>query len=91
MVKDIITASEGISLSDANQKMIQYGRDILPIVDRKRNLRFVVFKKDMVKHLDFPNELVDDRKRYMVAAAVSTQERDRKRIDALLKARSTSL
>jgi IMP dehydrogenase len=85
MVRDVVTAYEGISLSEANQRMIRYGRDILPIVDRKGNLRFVVFKKDMEKHLDFPYELVDENKRYMVGAAVSTQERDRKRIDALVR------
>ncbi|MFH0978498.1 MAG: IMP dehydrogenase [Candidatus Woesearchaeota archaeon] len=86
MVKNVVTAREGISLPDANKVMIKYGRSILPIVDSRKNLRYVVFKKDLEKHRNFPDELVDHNKRYMIAAAVSTLPSDHSRIDALIKA-----
>jgi len=85
MVK-VPTAKEGTGLGDANREMIKHGTDIMPIVDAKGNLKFMVFKKDVQKHLEFPESAVDNNKRYMVAAAVSTQPNDNKRIDELLKA-----
>jgi IMP dehydrogenase len=85
MQTKIEKAFEGITLKDANKLMIKLGRGTLPIVDKKRRLKYVVFKKDVKKHIDFPDSVVDEKKRYLVAAAVSTQLKDRERIDALLK------
>jgi IMP dehydrogenase len=85
MITKLDTAREGITLKEANQLMIQYGRGTLPIVDKKGNLKYVVFKKDVKKHINFPNSVVDENKRYLVAAAVSTQPKDKERIDALLE------
>jgi IMP dehydrogenase len=86
MVKKIITAKKGITLSDANEMMVKHGVDVLPIIDKNKNLISIVFKKDVEKHLHFPNSSVDEHKRYLVAGAVSTQLSDNKRIDALIKA-----
>jgi len=83
---DAVMAKEGISLGDADRKMIEHGTDVLPIVDKKDSLKFVVFKKDVEKHLSFPEGAVDENKRYLVAGAVSTQPADKKRIDALFNA-----
>jgi IMP dehydrogenase len=90
LVKDhmqtkIDTALEGISLKEANKLMIEYGRGTLPVIDIKGNLKYVVFKKDVQKHIDFPDSVVDDKKRYLVAATISTQPKDIQRIDALLE------
>lgn len=86
MTKDILISKEGITLKQANEQLIKNGKDILFIVDKDLKLRFVCFKKDMTKHLDFPDELTDERKRYMVGAAVSTHLRDQARVDALIAA-----
>ncbi len=86
MAEKLVTAEEGISLGDANRKMVKHGIDVLPIVDAKGNLKSVVFKKDMEKQLYFPDSIVDDKKRYLVAGAVSTQPHDKKRVDALIEA-----
>ena len=86
MDTNITTAEEGITLEEANKKMIKHSRRFLPITDKKGNLKYCVFKRDMEKHLDFPDELVDKHKRYRVAAAVSTHPRDHERIEELLKA-----
>ncbi|MBN2458507.1 IMP dehydrogenase [Candidatus Woesearchaeota archaeon] len=85
MQKKVNFAYEGITLKEANRLMVKYGRGTLPIVDRKGKLKYVVFKKDVKKHIDFPESVVDSKKRYLAAAAVSTQPKDRERIDMLIK------
>jgi len=85
MITELDVASEGVSLSEANELMIKYRRGFLPIVDKNFNLKSVVFKKDLDKNINFPNELTDENKRYCIAAAVSTQPGDRERIDALIE------
>jgi len=86
MIQKPITAPETISLGEANDKMIEHGIDYLLIVNRKKRLRSMVFKKDADLQLDFPYSSIDKKKRYMVGAAVSTQDEDRDRIKELLKA-----
>ena len=88
MITDLDVAEEGITLDEANEKMIKFRRGFLPLVDKDFNLKAVVFRKDIDKKLNFPNELVDEKNRYCIAAAVSTQPKDYPRIDALIKART---
>jgi len=86
MDTNITTAEEGITLEEANKKMIKHNRRFLPITDKDGNLKYCVFKKDMDKHLDFPDGIIDNQRRYVVAAAVSTHPRDHERIEKLIKA-----
>lgn len=86
MISDPDVGVEITDLKEANRLLVQYGHGVLPIVDREGRLSAVVFKKDLEKHLDFPDERVDERKRLMVAAAASTQPRDRERIAAVAEA-----
>jgi len=85
MRSDVPTADSGISLGDANREMIKHGIDVLPVL-KSGKLQSIVFKKDVQMHFSFPESSVDEQKRYIVGAAVSTQPGDRKRIDALLDA-----
>ena len=82
MISDPDVGVEITDLKEANLLLIRYGHGVLPIVDEEGRLNAVVFKKDLEKHLDFPDERVDERKRLMVAASVSTQLKDRDRIAA---------
>ena len=82
----VISGEEGITLEEANKKMIKHGRRFLPIIDKEGILKYCVFKKDMEKHLEFPDALVDDQRRYMVAAAVSTHPRDKERVEEVFRA-----
>jgi IMP dehydrogenase len=70
-------------LGEANDLMIRYGRGFLPIVSPDGVLQSAVFKKDLDKHLKHPNESVDDLKRLLVGAAISTHPEDRQRVVAL--------
>jgi len=73
------------SLREANQLMIKYGRGFLPIIDRDGVLQSAVFKKDLDKHLQHPNESIDEKKRLLVGAAVSTHPEDRERVQCLIE------
>jgi len=78
----------GVNISDlkeANQLMIKFGRGFLPIVDDNGMLQTAVFKKDLDKHLQHPNESIDTKKRLLVGAAVSTHPEDRERVQCLVE------
>ncbi|MBT3346252.1 MAG: CBS domain-containing protein [Gemmatimonadetes bacterium] len=80
--------NHGVNLQDlkaANQLMIKFGRGFLPIVDDDGMLVSAVFKKDLDKHLQHPNESIDLKKRLLVGAAVSTHPEDRERVQCLVE------
>ncbi|MCK4714550.1 MAG: IMP dehydrogenase [Candidatus Aenigmarchaeota archaeon] len=82
----LIVGEDGITLDQANDKVIESGIGALPIIDKERNLRSVVFFKDLKEHVTYPDSFVDDKKRLRVAAAVSTHPEDVGRAEALVKA-----
>ena len=85
MKTDVQAGVEIDDLKEANELMIQYGRGFLPIVSTDNLLQSVVFKKDLDKHLQHPNESIDAKKRLLVAAAISTHPEDRERVQALVE------
>ena len=84
MKTDVQAGVELNSLSAANELMIRYGRGFLPILSKDSVLQAVVFKKDLDKHLRHPNESIDEQKRLLIGAAVSTHPEDRERVEALI-------
>ena len=81
-----VQAGVGVtSLKAANELMIKYGRGFLPILDEDGTLRSAVFKKDLDKHLEHPDESIDAQKRLLVGAAISTHPEDRDRVGALVE------
>lgn len=82
----LVVAQEGITLDQANDKVIESGIGALPIIDSERNLRSVVFFKDLKEHMAHPDSFVDSDKRLMVAGALSTHPEDTERAEALVKA-----
>ena len=53
-------------LKEANRLMIKYGRGFLPIISSvDSTLQSVVFKRDLDKHLEHPNESIDQKKRLL--------------------------
>lgn len=81
----LITADESITLSQANDIIWEHKLNSLPIVDKKGNLLYFVFRKDYSEHKQNPNELLDSKKRYLVGAGVGTRDYE-ERIPALIKA-----
>ncbi len=85
MKTDVQAGIDIDDLKEANRSMIKYGRGFLPIISPEGVLQSVVFKKDLDKHLQHPNESIDAKKRLLVGAAISTHLEDRERVEALVE------
>ena len=83
--KDLVVGKEGITLSEANDMIWDHKISCLPIVDKKDNLKYLVFRKDYDDHKNNANSLLDEEKRYIVGAGINTRDY-KERIPALLKA-----
>ncbi|MBO4919601.1 MAG: IMP dehydrogenase [Erysipelotrichaceae bacterium] len=81
----LVTAKDSISLTEANDVIWEHKLNTLPIVDKKGNLKALVFRKDYETHKDHPNELLDDSKRYIVGAGINSRDY-KDRVPALVDA-----
>lgn len=81
----LVYAHEGITLSEANDMIWDNKLNALPIVDKNQKLAYFVFRKDYDTHKEYPDELLDEHKRYMVGAGVNTRDYA-ERIPALVDA-----
>ncbi|MCF7862069.1 IMP dehydrogenase [Candidatus Woesearchaeota archaeon] len=80
-----IHAIEGISLEEANDLIWAHKLNSLPIIDKKGNLKFFVFRKDYNQHKMNPSEMIDDEKRFIVGAGINTWDY-KERVPALVDA-----
>lgn len=83
--KLIYADAETTSLSKANDLIWENKLNMLPLVDKKQRLRYMVFRKDYTDNKINPLELIDKRKRYVVGAGINTRDYA-ERVPALLKA-----
>ena len=81
----LIVGKDGISLSEANDIIWDHKLNQLPIVDDERRLKAFVFRKDYESHKEYPNEILDDKKRYIVGAGINTRDYA-ERVPALVEA-----
>ncbi len=84
-IEKLITALEGISLSQANDILWDRKLNALPIVTRDGRLSSLVFRKDYDNHKENPLELLDSQKRYVVGAGINTRDYE-ERVPALVEA-----
>ncbi|MBR1844168.1 MAG: IMP dehydrogenase [Lachnospiraceae bacterium] len=84
-LEKMITAEEGISLSEANDIIWEHKLNTLPIVDKKGHLKALVFRKDYEEHKGNPSELLDGHKRFIVGAGINSRDY-RERVPALVEA-----
>jgi IMP dehydrogenase len=70
----LIYGEEGISLKEANDMIWDHKLNCLPIIDRKQNLVYMVFRKDYDSHKENPNELLDSSKRLITGAGINTRD-----------------
>ena len=81
----LVTAPAETTLKEANDIIWEHKLNSLPIVDENDHLMYFVFRKDYASHKANPQELLDDKKRYLVGAGINTRDYAQ-RIPALLEA-----
>jgi len=75
----------GYDVKKANERILQGHHDVLCILYKDGSLRDVLFRKDIKTHREYKDELIDNKKRLMVAAAVNTRDYE-DRVPELVKA-----
>jgi len=73
-IEKVVYGPVGISLHEANRLLRQHKKECLPILDAAGRLQALVFKKDYVDHRRNPHELLDEKKRLVVGAAINTHD-----------------
>lgn len=81
----LIVGHSSMSLSQANDLIWEHKLNQLPIVDDDQRFVAFVFRKDYESHKDHPNELLDEKKRYVVGAGINTRDYEQ-RVPALVEA-----
>ena len=85
-IGELLTATWPLTLSAANNILLNSHKGVLPIVDEKGHLMYLVTRTDLEKHEGFPLSCVDRNKQLRVFAATGTKEEDRERIQELVSA-----
>ncbi len=86
MTKDLLTAREGIALSEANNILRTSKKGKLPIIDADGRLVALLSRSDLLKNREFPLATKDEKKQLRVGAAISTKDESKERLAALSEA-----
>jgi IMP dehydrogenase len=85
MTRKVVTTSEFIDFTDAEDMLRQHKIEKLPVVDKKRKLVGLITYKDIIKIKARPNACKDARGRLRVAAAVGIAADTLQRVEALVR------
>lgn len=86
MTTELITAPDGISLSQANEVMRQSKKGKLPVVNASGEIVALISRTDIKKSREFPDASKDHNKQLLVGAAIGTRPNDKDRCKALVEA-----
>ena len=73
-LKDLVTASDKVTLKEANNIIWDHKLNQLPILDKEGHLVYLVFRRDYENHKKYPLELLDEEKRFIVGAGINTRD-----------------
>ncbi len=82
----LVTAPEGITLTEAKKILAKARVEKLPIVDADFNLKGLITIKDIEKQIKYPNSAKDEQGRLLCGAAVGITANVLERVEALVKA-----
>ncbi len=83
---NLITATEGITLDDAESILQEFKIEKLPIVDKEYRLTGLITYRDIIKRKSHPNASKDEYGRLRVGAAIGVTADLVRRVEALVKA-----
>ena len=87
MVTDLVTASYGTELIEANAILAKSKKGKLPIVDKDGNLVSMISRSDLNKNIHYPlASKLPDSKQLICAAAIGTRPEDKIRLQKLVDA-----
>lgn len=82
----LVTANTEITTDSAKELLHNNRIEKLPVVDGNGILKGLITIRDILKSIDYPNSSKDDLGRLRVAAAVGVGEKEKHRVDLLVKA-----
>ncbi len=85
--ENLVTAKEGVSLSEAQEVLRRNKIEKLPIVDEEGHLKGLITIKDIEKKIMFPDSATDENGRLLCGAAVGVTDDMMERITALVEAK----
>ncbi|MCR4716320.1 MAG: IMP dehydrogenase [Lachnospiraceae bacterium] len=83
----LVTAKEGITLTEAKKMLADARKEKLPIVDDDYNLKGLITIKDIEKQIKYPLSAKDSQGRLLCGAAVGVTPDITDRVDELVKAK----
>ncbi len=84
--ENLVTAKEGITLTEAKKILAKARVEKLPIVDDNFNLKGLITIKDIEKQIKYPNSAKDSQGRLLCGAGVGITANVLERVEALVKA-----
>ena len=85
--ENLVTAPEGTNLVQAQEILMKYKIEKLPIVDREGNLKGLITIKDIEKAIQYPNSAKDTKGRLLAGAAVGVTPDMMDRVKELVDAK----